>query len=99
MILTDSILSRYTMVTGSADNTCKVWDIRMRRCVYTIPAHQNLVSRIRLDPVRGEFLVTSSYDTTLKVRAEGEECIREMVMVMDVIMCHFSSGPPRDGSR
>ncbi len=57
----------YTMVTGSADNSCKVWDIRMRRCVYTIPAHQNLVSRVRLDPVRGDFLLTGSYDTTLKV--------------------------------
>lgn len=54
------------MVTGSADNSCKIWDVRMRRCTYTIPAHNNLVSRARIDP-KGEYLVTSSYDNTIKL--------------------------------
>lgn len=54
------------MVTGSADNTVKVWDIRMRRNIYTIPAHNNLVSRAQIDPT-GEYMVTSSYDNTLKL--------------------------------
>lgn len=54
------------MVTGSADNSCKIWDVRMRRCIYTISAHNNLVSRARIDP-KGEYLITSSYDNTIKL--------------------------------
>jgi U4/U6 small nuclear ribonucleoprotein PRP4 len=54
------------MVTGSADNTCKIWDVRMRRQIYTIPAHQNLVSRVKIDP-SGEYMVTGSYDNTMKL--------------------------------
>uniref|UniRef100_A0A914PIW5 Uncharacterized protein n=1 Tax=Panagrolaimus davidi TaxID=227884 RepID=A0A914PIW5_9BILA len=34
----------FHMATGSADNSSKIWDIRMRRCIYTIPAHESLVS-------------------------------------------------------
>ena len=54
------------MVTGSADNTCKIWDVRMRRQIYTMSAHNNLVSRVRIDP-SGEYLVTGSYDNTMKL--------------------------------
>lgn len=43
--LTDS----YHVATGSGDNTCKVWDLRQRRCVYTIPAHQNLVTGVKFE--------------------------------------------------
>lgn len=38
----------------------------MRRCTYTIPAHKSLVSGICVDPT-GEYMITSSYDQTLKV--------------------------------
>ena len=38
---------RYQVASGSEDNTAKVWDIRQRRCMYTIPAHTNLVSRVK----------------------------------------------------
>lgn len=37
------------MATGSGDNTCKVWDLRQRKCIYTIPAHQNLVTGVRFE--------------------------------------------------
>jgi U4/U6 small nuclear ribonucleoprotein PRP4 len=56
----------FLMVTGSGDNTCKVWDVRMRRQIYTMPSHQNLVSRVRIDP-SGEYMVTGSYDNTMKL--------------------------------
>lgn len=39
----------YHIATGSGDNTCKVWDLRQRRCVYTIPAHQNLVTGVKFE--------------------------------------------------
>ena len=57
---------RFVMLTGSGDNSIKIWDIRMRRCSYTIPAHRNLVSSVRVDPT-GEYMLSSSYDCTLKL--------------------------------
>uniref|UniRef100_A0A915M6C7 Uncharacterized protein n=1 Tax=Meloidogyne javanica TaxID=6303 RepID=A0A915M6C7_MELJA len=60
------LLTGFLMVTGSADNTCKIWDVRMRRQIYTMSAHNNLVSRVRIDP-SGEYLVTGSYDNTMKL--------------------------------
>lgn len=35
------------MASGSEDNTAKVWDIRQRKCMYTLPAHTSLVSRVK----------------------------------------------------
>jgi len=57
----------YHAVTGSEDHTCKVWDIRNRACMYTIPAHTNLISSVKYQPGDGRFLATSSYDKTAKV--------------------------------
>lgn len=57
----------YHIATGSGDNTCKVWDLRQRRCVYTIPAHQNLVTGVKFEPIHGNFLLTGAYDNTAKI--------------------------------
>jgi U4/U6 small nuclear ribonucleoprotein PRP4 len=37
----------YQLVTGGEDNTLKIWDIRAKACIYTVPAHTNLVSQVR----------------------------------------------------
>ena len=37
----------YHMATGSEDNSIKIWDLRQRQCVYTIPAHTNLISKLK----------------------------------------------------
>lgn len=37
----------HLLATGSADNTVKVWDLRMRKCMYTIPAHTKLISDVQ----------------------------------------------------
>lgn len=55
------------MATGSEDNTCKIWDLRRRACLYTIPAHMNLISQLKYQPENGFFIVTASYDNTAKV--------------------------------
>lgn len=57
----------YQLATGSEDNTCRIWDVRKRACLYTIPAHMSLVSGLRYQPEGGHFIVTSSYDNTIKV--------------------------------
>ncbi|ELU16587.1 hypothetical protein CAPTEDRAFT_226300 [Capitella teleta] len=59
----------YQIATGSEDNSVKIWDLRMRSCEYTIPAHTNLVSSVQFQPGTGNFLLSSSYDTTGKIWA------------------------------
>lgn len=36
----------YQMATGSEDNTARIWDLRKRACLYTLPAHQSTVSMV-----------------------------------------------------
>ena len=36
----------YLMATGSEDNTARLWDLRKRSCLYTLPAHQSSVATV-----------------------------------------------------
>lgn len=56
----------YHLATGSDDHTVRVWDLRKRDCVYVIPAHTSLISTVKFAPKTGEFLITSSFDGTIK---------------------------------
>ncbi|KAG0481861.1 hypothetical protein HPP92_009945 [Vanilla planifolia] len=49
------------------DNACRIWDLRKRKCEYTIPAHSKLISQVKYEPQEGYFLATSSYDTKAMV--------------------------------
>jgi WD40 repeat protein len=60
----------YHVATGSEDNTCRIWDLRSRACLYKIPAHMNLVSQVKYQCQGGNFVVTSSYDNTAKVHRD-----------------------------
>jgi len=57
----------YQLVSGSEDHSVKVWNMRMRKLEYTIPAHNNLVSKVMFDKDSGSFIVSSSYDNTVKM--------------------------------
>lgn len=57
----------YHLASGGEDNSCRIWDLRKRKCLYIIPAHSNLISQVKFEPQEGYFLVTGSYDTTAKV--------------------------------
>lgn len=46
----------------------QIWDLRRRQSVYTIPAHTNLISDVKYQKDGGNFLVTSSYDCSVKVK-------------------------------
>ncbi len=47
----------------------QVWDLRQRRCVYTIPAHTSLVASCSYERgCGGAYLVTGGYDCMIKVR-------------------------------
>lgn len=42
----------YTVASGSEDHSVRLWDLRKRKCSYTLPCHTSLVSQvIMLSPV------------------------------------------------
>ena len=43
------IFFRYHFITGSDDHSVKVWDLRRRKCIYTIPSHTNLISHLKFE--------------------------------------------------
>ena len=64
----------YQVATGSEDHTCMVWDLRMsprkmnEMQLYTIPAHQSLISKVKYSADDGgALLMTSSYDKKIKL--------------------------------
>lgn len=57
----------FHMITGSEDNTCKIWDLRRRQTLYTIPAHTNVVTDVKYQKNGGNFIVSASYDGSIKV--------------------------------
>eukprot|EP00276_Gloeochaete_wittrockiana_P012478 CAMPEP_0184374042 /NCGR_PEP_ID=MMETSP1089-20130417/164812_1 /TAXON_ID=38269 ORGANISM="Gloeochaete wittrockiana, Strain SAG46.84" /NCGR_SAMPLE_ID=MMETSP1089 /ASSEMBLY_ACC=CAM_ASM_000445 /LENGTH=544 /DNA_ID=CAMNT_0026717027 /DNA_START=9 /DNA_END=1640 /DNA_ORIENTATION=+ len=57
----------YILASGSDDHTVRIWDLRKQQCMCTIPAHFNLVSRVKFQPSLGKFLVSASYDASVKV--------------------------------
>ena len=40
------------VATGSEDNTARVWDLRKRSCLYTLPAHQSTVAMVTTSPAK-----------------------------------------------
>jgi U4/U6 small nuclear ribonucleoprotein PRP4 len=46
---------------------CKIWDLRQIKNAYSIAAHQNLVSAVKFQRSDGHYLVTVSYDNTIKL--------------------------------
>lgn len=75
------MILRYELASCSGDNCVRIWDIRKLSTVYTIPAHQNLISDIKYykgeamccgnkdheNSVSGKYLFSSSFDGTCKM--------------------------------
>ena len=53
------------LVTGSDDNTAKLWDIEESRLIRTFTGHAGTVSSVNISP-NGKFLITGSHDGTIK---------------------------------
>merc|ERR1739842_193234 len=83
----------YHLVTGSEDNTVKVWDVRARQTIYTIPAHTGIITGVKYDTLNGQYLVTCSYDGSVRLWCHGSfqplrslEGHGQKVMAVDVNM-------------
>jgi U4/U6 small nuclear ribonucleoprotein PRP4 len=63
----------YQVATGSEDNSVKMWDLRKRSCVYTVPAHTKLISDIKFETeYEGRIMVTTGYDNKCKIWSTGD---------------------------
>lgn len=65
----------YHLASGGEDNQCRIWDLRMRKSLYIIPAHANLVSQVKYEPQEGYFLATASYDMKVNVSTSVIPCL------------------------
>ena len=54
------------VVSGSTDNTLKVWDLESGKCIVTLKGHSGPIFGLALTP-GGERVVSGSMDSTLKV--------------------------------
>ncbi|MEG4874341.1 WD40 repeat domain-containing protein [Microcoleus sp. AT3-A2] len=54
------------LISGSCDNTIKIWDLRTGQLMRTLEGHKSILTCITLSP-DGQTLVSSSWDTTFKI--------------------------------
>jgi len=84
------------LVTGSADNTIKLWNIDTFECENTIIGHRDHVYGLcRLITAAGtELLASSSMDKTVKIwdPSKNWECVRTLKGHGDSVRCVFAYG-------
>ncbi|MBS9386977.1 MAG: hypothetical protein HEQ24_23330 [Dolichospermum sp. BR01] len=54
------------MISGSSDNTIKIWDVGTETEKFTLPGHSHWVTAIALTP-DGKTVISSSSDNTIKI--------------------------------
>ena len=45
----------FHIATASEDNSAKIWDLRQRQNIYTIPAHNNLLTHVKYEKSDGKW--------------------------------------------
>ncbi len=67
-----------TIVSGSKDDTIKIWDIQSGECLNTLEGHSSLVSSVAISP-DGKTIVSGSGDETIKVwDIQSGECLKTL---------------------
>lgn len=56
-----------TILSGSADNTLKLWDVRSGVCRRTLTGHADVVNGCAFCPVDGSIVLSCSYNNTIKL--------------------------------
>jgi len=89
--------SGHLLATASDDNMVRMFDLRKRKCLTQILAHQKTISEVEFDRVSGRFLMTASYDKNLKLWCtETGRCAKVLVgheqRVMGAALCPVLGG-------
>ncbi|KAF9178717.1 hypothetical protein BGZ51_007462 [Haplosporangium sp. Z 767] len=56
------------IISGSIDNTARVWDVKDAKCIHVIADHHHYVQGVAWDPL-GEFIATQSSDRSVHIYA------------------------------
>ncbi|KAK3806347.1 MAG: WD40-repeat-containing domain protein [Benniella sp.] len=56
------------IISGSIDNTARIWDVKDAKCIHVIADHHHYVQGVAWDPL-GEFVATQSSDRSVHVYA------------------------------
>lgn len=66
-------------MSGSFDETVKIWDIRSGTCIKTLPAHSDPVSAVSFNR-DGTLITSSSYDGLIRIwETASGQCIKTLV--------------------
>jgi len=55
-------VDRCRLVCGNGNNSIKLWDLRIKKCLQSYYAHSDIVSAVKLE---GNLIVSGSYDSTV----------------------------------
>ena len=67
-----------TIVTGSMDKTCKLWDASSGQCIGVLNGHEDEVLDVVFD-YTGQYVATASADCTARIyNALTHECISKL---------------------
>ncbi|KAF9924206.1 hypothetical protein BGZ67_009459 [Mortierella alpina] len=56
------------IISGSIDNTARIWDVKDAKCIHVIADHHHYVQGVAWDPL-GEFVATQSSDRSVHIYA------------------------------
>lgn len=56
----------HILSSGSQDNSIKIWDLRFKGAIATIPSHLKLVSDLKFERGQSRFLLSAGYDGTVR---------------------------------
>jgi WD40 repeat protein len=94
------VLANGQVVSGSDDNTLKVWDVKTGECVKILKGHFGSVSCVAV--LANGQMVSGSYDNTLKVwDAQTGECVKTLEWHVSSVFCvtALANGQVVSGSR
>ncbi|KAI1315042.1 hypothetical protein EDD11_001382 [Mortierella claussenii] len=86
------------IISGSIDNTARIWDVKDAKCIHVIADHHHYVQGVAWDPL-GEFVATQSSDRSVhiyafKVDKHGHISVSNLGKSTKMDLSKLRSNPP-----